>query len=77
VPDSKEKIQDTKKQQNLTKEKIQDTKKQQNLTKEKIQDTKDTKQQNLENKEEEEITGFPKGEPHLFKGLGYQMVFVL
>ncbi len=29
-------------------------------TKEKIQDTKDMKQQNLENKEEEETTGFPK-----------------
>ncbi len=29
---------------------------------EKIQDTKDMKQQNLENKEEEETTGFPKGD---------------
>ncbi len=28
---------------------------------EKIQDTKDMKQQNLENREEEETTGFPKG----------------
>jgi hypothetical protein len=32
---------------------------------EKIQDTKDMKQQNLENKEEEETTGFPKGEVSL------------
>ncbi len=29
---------------------------------EKIQDTKEMKQQNLESKEEEESTGFPKGE---------------